>query len=288
MGPGKAVPRPAPRRRLFGSPRIRPADVRGAFREPCAQAPTFVAAIEAMLRAERQPGFRTYFYTFTTACSGSHERLLEDVRRQFNILQQSRAWRRLADAIWVIADDRREDPHVHLVALLPPGLPRSALRSAWKGGISNAKRVTGTPARLGAYLGIQWDRQARNPRSRRRKWGRKRRQSEGLACTPSPATPPSINQGLADLHPSLDGAEGRASRCAPPCATLAAPGGPWRAGAGGDAGAAIATTGAATVTRTRRRGSAGERPQAEGHTTTAAGGARVDQASPPRGSEPSP
>lgn len=184
------MPARSPRRRLFGSRRIRSADARGAFRPPCDEAPTFVAAVEAMVRAERQPGYRTYLYTFTTACSGTRERLLRDVRRQFDLLQQSRPWRRLADAVWVVADDRREDPHVHVVALLPPNLTRAALRNAWKGGISNAERVTKTPARLGAYLGIQWEPSRGIPEVRRRKWGRKRHQGGGLACTPPDSSLP--------------------------------------------------------------------------------------------------
>ena len=216
-------------------------------------------------------------FVFTSRLHGTDEEVLRDLVRAFAAMKHTRVFRRLPAAVWAFADHDR--PHLHLAAAVPAGVTIREIRCAWSAGESMHPRVIYDGARLGLYFASQRAAGAAKLPSRHRFHGWRAPPAEhftsiytGLTPQPSPI-PLSIIQPLGD--------EGSASRGVPGCAPTCAS----RVAAGGDTGSASATAGAASGDRTRRRVSAGERPQAEGHRTTATVGAEVGLESPPRGSE---
>lgn len=234
------------------------------------------ARVAAISQYAESIGREARHFLFTSRLPGSDEEILCDLIRAFRVMKHSRAFRRIPAAVWAFADHDR--PHLHVAAVIPTGTTIREIRQAWSAGLSTHPRIIYDGAGLGLYLASQRAAGAAKLPSRHRFHG----------WRPPPAGPLTTIYIGEDPHSSPIpllihslGDEGFTSHGAPGCAPTCAP----RAAAGGDPGSASATAGAASGARPRRRVSAGERPQAEGHRTTATVGAEVGLESPPRGSE---
>lgn len=231
--------------------------------------------VDAITEYATRIGREARHFVFTSRLQGADEEILRDLIRAFCVMKRTRVFRRIPAAVWALADHDR--PHLHLAAVVPTGITIRDIRRAWSAGQSTHPRAIYDGAGLGLYFASQRAAGPAKLPSRHRFHGWR---------APPTGHFTSIYMGKAQSSPSplpihSLGAEGSTSHGAPGCAPTCAP----RAAAGGDTGSASATAGAASGGRTRRRVSAGERPQAEGHRTTATVGAEVGLESPPRGSE---
>lgn len=262
--------RPARGPSPFGGPRTYPRDRNPKLAALLAFRVAMIAAYAAAIAC------KALHFVFTSRLRrASDEEILRDLIRAFGEMKHTRVFRRLPAAVWAFADHDR--PHLHLAAVMAPGMTIREVRCAWSAGQSMHPRVIDDGTRLGLYFASQRAAGDAKLPSRHRFHGWRAPPDGHFTSIYTGQAQPSFSP--LPIH-SL-GAEGSASRgalgCAPSCAS--------RAAAGGDTGSASATAGAASGARPRRRVSAGERPQAEGHRTTATVGAEVGLESPPRGSE---
>lgn len=155
---------------LIGRPRFKVPSGQRRFREPDAELSSrMYSRLEMLVEFAKRNGLRAYFFTLSSRAYslGFDERVMVDLKRGWDLFQQSTTWRRVPGALWVFGDHER--PHIHCVAVLPASMTVHNFRDRWRRGHSNAVPVRERNfSRLAAYLAAQRAPRNREGNTRRR------------------------------------------------------------------------------------------------------------------------
>lgn len=265
--------------------------------QDAALAAVLAAGIKAVVAHAEAQGVPAYFFTFTSRHRGTPDAVMNDMKACWWRFQQTRVWRKVSAAVWVFGDHGH--PHLHLAVVLPEGVTIRAFRTKWTGGISTHPPQIYDAEQLGSYFGAQRTSFVRNPTKRRRYFGSRlpsvghlayvypsANQGSTLGAGPSPSTSRSSSPWSSEVIVPTSGSS-LGPPLAPSLVTVTGETGlhQVRAETGGEGGSSLPTM-RRPASPTSCCISSSDRAQPGGGDAEPEQVGGVEQASPPRGSEP--